>query len=328
MLDLGTGLRQLGLELDAAGAANHGIHLTAFLSHLHWDHIIGLPFFPTVHNPKTTLDIYGPPQDGGSLHDVFERVLHPPFFPIDVEGLQGVVRLKEALDQDVIVGNAKVVVRRVPHVGTTLGFRIEAGGASVAFVSDHQQPADPNYVDENVLELCDGADLVIHDAQYTPEEFQMKSTWGHSTIAYAVHVAREAGARQLALFHHDPLHSDDDIDRLLSEARSLDDASHLDRVLAASEGLSLEVRPAASGHRVTSPRFASNDRSLRGLLAADRNGAFANAANNGNGANPGNRRNSGTVPGGWSLIEQLEAARESTPRQTAQATHHHASPGA
>ena len=68
---------------------DNGIHLTAFLSHLHWDHIIGLPFFTTVHNPLTTLDIYGPPQAGGSLHDVFERVLHPPFFPIDVEGLAG-----------------------------------------------------------------------------------------------------------------------------------------------------------------------------------------------------------------------------------------------
>jgi hypothetical protein len=155
----------------------------------------------------------------------------------------------------------------------------------------------------------------------------VKSTWGHSTIAYAVHVAREAGARQLALFHHDPLHSDDDIDRLLSEARSLDDASHLDRVLAASEGLSLEVRPAASGHRVTSPRFASNDRSLRRLLAADRNGTFANAGNTNAGQNA-NGSNRSSVPGGWSLIEQLEAARESTQRQTAPATHHHASPGA
>jgi ribonuclease BN (tRNA processing enzyme) len=308
VLDLGTGLRPLGLELDAGGAADNGIHLTAFLSHLHWDHIIGLPFFPTVHHPSTTLDIYGPPQQGGSLHDVFERVLHPPFFPISVEGLRGDVRLKEALDEDVIVGNAKVVVRQVPHVGTTLGFRIEAGGAAVAFISDHQQPHDPNHVDENVLELCDGADLVIHDAQYTQEEFQMKSDWGHSTISYAVHVAREAGARQLALFHHDPLHMDDDIDRLLAEARSMEDASHLDKVLAASEGLSLEVRPSVSGHRVTTPRYVSNDHALRGLLDPEQNGAFGNGT---------------TVPGGWSLIEQLRAARTGAP-----ATRNHAAPGA
>jgi ribonuclease BN (tRNA processing enzyme) len=298
VLDLGTGLRPLGIELDAAGARENGIHLTAFLSHLHWDHIIGLPFFPTVHHPGTTLDVYGPPQQGGSLHDVFERVLHPPFFPISVEGLRGVVRFTEALDEDVMVGDAKVVVRQVPHVGRTLGFRIEAGGAVVAFVTDHQQPSNPEFVDDNVLELCDGADLVIHDAQYTEEEFRIKSDWGHSTIAYAVHVAHEAGARQLALFHHDPLHVDDDIDRLLADARSMDEASHLEKVFAASEGLCLEVRPSASAHRVTTP----------GYVSPDRNGAFGDG---------------GPVPGGWSLIEQLKAAREGVP-----VTRHHATPGA
>jgi ribonuclease BN (tRNA processing enzyme) len=239
---LGTGLRPLGLELDASGACDDGVELVAFLSHLHWDHIIGLPFFTTAHNPNTKLEVYGPPQAGGSsLHDVFDRVLHPPFFPINVEELKGTVHFSEAIDDEVTVGRAKVLVRQVPHVGTTLGFRIEADGASVAFVSDHQQPEDRSQVARGVLELCDGADLVIHDSQYTEEEFVVKALWGHSTIAYAVHVAREAGARQLAMFHHDPLHVDDDIDRLLGEARALDEASGLERVLAASEGLTLEV---------------------------------------------------------------------------------------
>jgi phosphoribosyl 1,2-cyclic phosphodiesterase len=241
ILDLGTGLRTLGLDLDSSGATDKGLQLVAFLSHLHWDHIIGLPFFTTAHDPRTKLVIYGPPQIGGSLHDVFERVMHPPFFPIDVEGLNGSIVLKEALDEDFVVGSAKVKVRRVPHVGTTLGFRIEADGAAVAFVSDHQQPGDPSIVDRNVLELCDGADLVIHDAQYTEQEFEKKSTWGHSTIAYAVHVAHEAGAHDLALFHHDPLHADDDLDRLLADARAMQEAGHLDNVLSASEGLTVEV---------------------------------------------------------------------------------------
>jgi ribonuclease BN (tRNA processing enzyme) len=320
ILDLGTGLRPLGLELDAAGAAETGIHLTAFLSHLHWDHIIGLPFFPTVHHPGTRLEVYGPPQQGGSLHDVFERVLHPPFFPINVEGLRGDVRFKEALDEDVMVGDAKVVVRQVPHVGTTLGFRVEAGGAAVAFVSDHQQPGNSLHVDEKVLELCDGADLVIHDAQYTPEEFGFKSDWGHSTIAYAVHVAREAGARQLALFHHDPLHVDDDIDRLLAAARSTEDASHLDKVLAASEGLSLEVRPSVSSHHGTGPRYVNGDRTRNGDRRTNGDrvlGAFRTPESFGA---PGYET---VVPGGWSLIEQLKAARAGSPQ-----TRGHSSPGA
>jgi len=241
ILDLGTGLRPLGLELDAARAPGESIHLSAFLSHLHWDHIIGLPFFTTVHDPNAVIDIYGPPQGGMSLQDVFDRVLHPPFFPINVRELRGSVHLKEALGEDIKVGSANVVVRQVPHVGTTLGFRIEADGASVVFITDHQQPRDPDTVDPNVLELCEGADLLIHDAQYTPEEFKVKSDWGHSTVSYAVHVARMAGVRQLALFHHDPLHVDDDIDRLLEEARALDEASALEGLVAASEGLAMEI---------------------------------------------------------------------------------------
>jgi ribonuclease BN (tRNA processing enzyme) len=150
----------------------------------------------------------------------------------------------------VTVGTAKVKIRQVPHVGTTLGFRIEAGGAAIAFVSDHQQPEDQAEVDPGVLELCDGVDLLIHDAQYTDEEFKKKATWGHSTIAYAVHVAAVAHARNLVLFHHDPLHEDDDVDRLLDEARSFDEAAQLEGVLAASEGLELEIEPTKRPERI------------------------------------------------------------------------------
>lgn len=234
-------MRTLGLDLDASDGSDAGLHLTAFLSHLHWDHIIGLPFFTTAHSPRTTLDIYGPAQPGATLHDTFERVLQPPFFPIKVEEIAGDIRLQGVSDDVVTVGTAKVTVRQVPHVGTTLGFRIEAGGATIAFVSDHQQPENVADVDPRVLELCDGVDLLIHDAQYTDEEFKRKATWGHSTIGYAVHVAAEAGARHLALFHHDPLHDDDDVDRLLGQARAMDEAGRLDGVIASSEGLNLEV---------------------------------------------------------------------------------------
>jgi ribonuclease BN (tRNA processing enzyme) len=250
ILDLGTGLRTLGLELDASGATADGLNLVAFLSHLHWDHIIGLPFFTTAHSPRTTLDIYGPAQAGATLHETFERVLQPPFFPIKVEELEGDIRLTGVSDEEVSVGAAKVKVRRVPHVGTTLGFRIEAGGAAIAFVSDHQQPEDPQEVDSGVLELCDGVDLLIHDAQYTDEEFKKKATWGHSTVAYAVHVAAVARARNLVLFHHDPLHEDDDVDRLLEQARGLDEAGHLEGILAASEGLALDVESAKRPERI------------------------------------------------------------------------------
>lgn len=241
VLDLGTGLRPLGHALEDRYGLGTPIEVTALLTHLHWDHIIGLPFCTPMLREGGRMDVYGPPQDGASLDDIIDRVVKPPFFPVQVKELQGKIEFHEVTDEVLAVGSAKVLVRQVPHVGTTLGFRIEAGNCAVAFVCDHQAPDDRAFVDSAVLELCDRADLVIHDAQYTEEEFRAKATWGHSTVAYAVHVAAAAGARRLALFHHDPRHTDDDIDGLLAQAQATDDARHLDGVLAAREGLTIDL---------------------------------------------------------------------------------------
>ena len=142
----------------------------------------------------------------------------PPFFPIRPDGLSGDVRFHDTGDDDFPIGLAKVRSRWVRHVGPTLGFRVEWGGLSVAYVPDHGPgccPDDPDdYVPHEILELCDGVDLLIHDAQHTPEEYEPKRHWGHSTVDYAVHVARESGAKELVLFHHDPAHGDDELDRI------------------------------------------------------------------------------------------------------------------
>ena len=241
MLDLGTGLRPFGHALDRRTGPGESVEVTAFLTHLHWDHIIGLPFCTPLLRRGGRLDVFGPAQESGPLHQVIDRVVQPPFFPVQVHELEGSIAFHEVTDDVVPVGSAKVLVRQVPHVGTTLGFRIEAGGTSVAYVSDHQAPDDRSHVDAAVLELCDGADLVIHDAQYTEEEFSAKATWGHSTVSYAVHVAAEAGARQLVLFHHDPQHDDDFVDGLLAQARAAGDAGRLDGVVAAREGWTIEL---------------------------------------------------------------------------------------
>jgi len=241
VLDLGTGLRPFGHAMEHRYGREHALEVVAFLSHLHWDHIIGLPFCTPLLREGGRMDVFGPPQDDGTLHDVIDRMVRPPFFPVQVHELNGKIEFHEVADDVVGVGSAKVLVRRVPHVGTTLGFRIEAGGSAVAFVSDHQAPDDRDEVADAVLELCDGADLVIHDAQYTEEEYRAKATWGHSTISYAVHVAAAAGARRLALFHHDPMHDDDHVDRLLAQARAEEEAVRLDAVLGAEEGLEIDL---------------------------------------------------------------------------------------
>jgi phosphoribosyl 1,2-cyclic phosphodiesterase len=241
VLDLGTGLRPLGRELEKRNGTDTPIEMTALLTHLHWDHIIGLPFCTPLLKAGTTMDVYGPPQVGGTLHDVIDRVVVPPFFPVQVKELHGSIDFHEVEEDVFAIGSAKICVRRVPHVGTTLGFRIEADGASVAYVSDHQTPTDRRAVAASVLELCDGADLLIHDAQYTDDEFATKATWGHSTVGYAVHVAAEAGAHRLALYHHDPDHTDDILDGIADVAGTTPGASRLEAVSVAAEGTTVDL---------------------------------------------------------------------------------------
>jgi ribonuclease BN (tRNA processing enzyme) len=118
---------------------------------------------------------------------------------------------------------------------------VDWAGASVAYVSDHQAPLGLDTVADSVLELCDGVDLLIHDAQYTPEEFDVKSTWGHCTMDYALRVARQCGARRLCLFHHDPGHTDEDLDALHAEIKAAPRGSRLREVIGASEGLEVHL---------------------------------------------------------------------------------------
>lgn len=243
VLDMGTGLRFWGETLPVDGSFRGH----ALVTHLHWDHVQGLPFFTPVHVPGSRLDIYGPEQvDGLAIDDAFEEFMRPPYFPVRVADLAGDISFNSLSEGDHVIGDAKVRVRSVPHVGPTVGYRIEQAGATVVYISDHQQPLDGGLdIAPQVLELCDGADLLIHDAQYTPEEFVHKAHWGHCTVDYAVHVARECGVRRLALFHHDPDHDDDMVDRLAAAARDGAEGGTLDEVFAAYEGLTVALTPAA-----------------------------------------------------------------------------------
>jgi phosphoribosyl 1,2-cyclic phosphodiesterase len=244
IFDLGTGLRAYGEKLGGT----REFHGTVLLSHLHWDHVQGLPFFAPIHDPNSTLAVHGPVQADGTLADVFGQMMRPPFFPIRPEGLNGTVNFIDTADDDFPAGLAKVRSRWVRHVGPTLGFRVEWQGVSVAYVPDHGPgccPDDPDdFVPEEILELCDGVDLLIHDAQHTAHEYEPKRHWGHSTVDYAVHVARESGARKLVLFHHDPCHGDDDLDRIEIEASDRAAALGAPEVIAAHEGLEIELPPA------------------------------------------------------------------------------------
>ena len=253
VFDLGTGLREYGdtvtAQFTAELAANRLTSpylATALLTHLHWDHIIGLPFFTPAFRPDAHLDVFGPQQPGG-LDATFTGVMQKPYFPITPAQMGGKIRFLDTTADDFAVNGAKVRARWVRHTDPTLGYRVDLEGVSVAYLSDHGPgccPSDPDdFVPDDVLELCDGADLVIHDSQHTASEFEVKRHFGHCTVGYAVHVAREAGARSLALFHHCPTHSDADLDRILDGARDLAAKTGGPDVVAAREGMRLNVTP-------------------------------------------------------------------------------------
>jgi phosphoribosyl 1,2-cyclic phosphodiesterase len=238
LFDLGTGARYFGL----AWPADVPFHGSCLITHLHWDHVQGLPFFPPILRPGNHLDFYAPIQeDGSSVGDAIRNSLGPPMFPVGLEAFPGDVSFHGKGDDEFMIGDVKITSRLIPHVGNTLGYRLEYGGASVAYLSDHQQPGIDVYeATDNALELCDGVDLLIHDAQYSREEFVFEATWGHCTAEYATWLANESGAKQLALFHHDPNHDDDEIDATLKLARDHFEDGET-QIVAAYEGLKLHL---------------------------------------------------------------------------------------
>lgn len=236
--DLGTGARYFG-RTQAQDGTFRG---TCLLSHLHWDHTQGLPFFSPLLYEGSELDVYAPAQDDGrSVAEVIGTVIRPPLFPVTIDQLPGMVRFHDTADGDFKVGGIKVKSRLVPHVGPTLGYRIEWQGRSIAYLSDHQQPYDGSFsVSDGAREIADGADLMIHDSQYTNHEFALKATWGHCTIDYAVWLAQHCHVGRLALFHHDPSRTDAALDEVVRCAVVAGGHRGVD-VFAAFEGLTVDV---------------------------------------------------------------------------------------
>ncbi len=238
ILDMGTGLREFG------GVHGNKVPIEASLlvTHLHWDHVQGLPFFGPIHHPESNVRIYGPPFGEVELRDSFNGMMQPPYFPICCDQLPKGIDFVTMWDESLAIGDAKVTARSVPHVGATNGYRVEIGGKVVAYVSDHQEPLDdPTKVDPGVLELCADADLLIHDAQFTPDELLARPDWGHCTPRYALEVAAQAGVDTLAMFHHDPWHDDDMVDRLLDECIEQGRDLGVPNVIAAAEGMRVEL---------------------------------------------------------------------------------------
>jgi phosphoribosyl 1,2-cyclic phosphodiesterase len=251
VIDCGTGAHDLGQTLLAeAKAGARPLRGHVLISHTHWDHIQGIPFFAPLFVPGAEWDVYAPRGLAQSLRDTLAGQMQYTYFPITLEHMGAAVRYHDLVEGGFRVGDIDVRAQYLNHPALTLGYRLEADGAAVVYACDHEPFArrlatgegEIDGQDRRHAEFLAGADLVIHDAQYTAAEYPAKVGWGHSTVEYAAAVCRHAGARRLALAHHDPLRDDDALDRVVDEARRGQDgkAPPLD-VFAAAEGLSVEL---------------------------------------------------------------------------------------
>jgi phosphoribosyl 1,2-cyclic phosphodiesterase len=239
VLDAGTGIRPLGTQIPSGTA-----RVDILLTHLHMDHIQGLGFFGPLYDPGIDVHIWGPASSTLSLGGRLSRYLSPPLFPVRLRDLPSVT-CHEVPRSAFDIGPFAIETSLVCHPNPTVGYRIRADGGTVTYLPDHE-PAiglrdglwlEPVWT--SGYDLAAGADLLIHDAQYTDEEYADRVGWGHSSYRHAFEFAAHVGAKELVPFHHDPSHGDETLDRLLANAKRRFEPQF--RVSGACEGAIFEV---------------------------------------------------------------------------------------
>jgi phosphoribosyl 1,2-cyclic phosphodiesterase len=217
ILDAGTGLRGLGDELLKAGTP---VKATLLWSHLHWDHVQGFPFFAPAYVPGSELKLFGPGVNGEvDLQRVLAQQMMPPNFPVPLSAMQGRLNFASALpNQPIELGPFKVTPFDLNHPQGCMGYRIDADGASFVYMTDVELSLST--LSPTVARVIEGADALVLDAQYTPDEYRTKKGWGHSSFVDAAQVAFATRAQRLFLFHHDPSHHDDQVESMAEEART------------------------------------------------------------------------------------------------------------
>lgn len=218
VLDAGTGLRRAGIYIAGDGRV---VHL--LLTHLHMDHIQGLGFFRPLFEPGREVHVWGPPSATETLRARLTRYLSPPLFPVRLRDLPSLVELHD-VPPVWDIGAFSATATTVLHPGPTVGYRLATAERTLAYLPDHEPALGGRLEDAEWTsghDLAEGADLLIHDAQYTSHEYRQRVGWGHSSLEHAASIADLAGADRLVLFHHEPDHDDETIDRMVEEARSL-----------------------------------------------------------------------------------------------------------
>jgi ribonuclease Z len=239
ILDCGTGLRVLGSRWTAPAPGTRNPETHILVTHYHWDHIQGVPFFAPLYAENNAFHFYSfrsKHLGRDSLRQVFETQMATPYFPVNMSAMVAKKKFMEVGGGDTfIAGENKITARYINHPQGCLGYRIETPGGTVVYATDNE-PGDPK-LDNELRELAAGADIFINDAQYTPEQLETtRKGWGHSSWREGVKIAQQAHAKTLVLFHHDPDSTDRMVDGLLRQARE-----EFDSVFAASEGMVIKL---------------------------------------------------------------------------------------
>lgn len=255
VLDAGSGIRELGCALEKEFGSDP-IKLHLLLTHLHWDHIQGFPFFLPAYNDKNEIQILGYDSANVGLHEILKGQMAAPFFPVALYDLPGKIDITKLEKMDFNIGNVRVRSRFMNHPGVCVGYRFDTSAGSMAFLPDsepydafklHSSRSDllsPEQIQKRahseraaLVEFLTGCDILVLDAQYTDDEYHSHIGWGHGSLSGCIALAVDAQVKKLVLFHHDPNHDDAMLDQMLKQAQAL----------AAKTGKPLEVVSAREG---------------------------------------------------------------------------------
>jgi ribonuclease BN (tRNA processing enzyme) len=241
VFDAGTGIRRLGQKLERGNVRR----IQLFLTHLHLDHVEGLRFFEPLWDDGVEVDIWGPPSPVSSLRERVARAFSPPLFPIEIAEVPARVTFNDVPREQWVVDGATLRAEAIMHPGPTLGYRIESGDAALAYLPDHE-PALLGSISERSADwisgasLAAGANVLVHDAQFSQDEYAQRVGWGHSSYEDAIAFGQAVGAEKLVLFHHDPNHDDGWLDESEQRAQLLTGPNGTAALLA-REGMALAV---------------------------------------------------------------------------------------
>ena len=246
IIDAGTGIRELGNSLMREFKGKP-VQAHVFIGHTHWDHIQGLPFFTPIYIPNNKFTIYGVHGTSQSFSDILSAQMSATYFPVAMKELASKIEVVE-LSRVTNLGPVKVSYHYLNHPGITVGYRIESKDWTVSYISDHEPYGKLNdrgdfsdKEDAAIAQFVSGSDLLICESQYTDEEYKLKRSWGHSTFTDVVNLAVKAQVKQLALFHHDPSHTDEMMDRFVGECEEqIKREGHKLDCFAAKEGMTVK----------------------------------------------------------------------------------------